>query len=50
MNRISVHALERDDVVGKNVYELMEKKIVPNSCSAKVLETKEPASIINNYY
>ena len=36
MNRISVHALERDDVVGKNVYELMEKKIVPNSCSAKV--------------
>ena len=47
---LKLSGLERDDVVGKNVYELMEKKIVPNSCSAKVLETKEPASIINNYY
>jgi len=47
---LKLSGLVREDVVGRNVYELMEKKIVPNSCSAKVLETKEPASIINNYY
>ena len=42
--------LKREDVIGKSVYYLMENDIVPNSCTALVLRTKEPASTINNYY
>jgi PAS domain S-box-containing protein len=47
---LELSGLKREDVVGKSVYELMEHKIVPNACSAKVLESGEPTSIINNYY
>lgn len=47
---LSLSGLKREDVIGKTVYYLMEHNIVPNSCSAHVLRTKEPATTINNYY
>ena len=47
---LSLSGLKREDVIDRSVYELVEKKIVPNACSAKVLQTKEPATTINNYY
>ncbi|MHC1760765.1 MAG: sigma 54-interacting transcriptional regulator [Negativicutes bacterium] len=47
---LQLSGLNREDVINKSVYELIEKKIVPNACSAKVLETRAPASTINNYY
>jgi len=40
---------QRQDIVGKSVYELMENGLVPNSCLSIVIRTKEPASTINNY-
>lgn len=47
---LSLSNLTREDIIGKTVYYLIENKIVPNSCCAKVLETGSPTSTINNYY
>lgn len=47
---LSLSGLKRCDIVGKTVYYLMSHKIVPNSCCAKVLETKSPSSTLNHYY
>lgn len=40
---------ERENIIGKSIYELMEEGLVPNSCLAVVIRTKEPASTINIY-
>ncbi len=47
---LSLANLKRSDILGKTVYYLMSHKIVPNSCCAKVLETKSPSSTLNHYY
>lgn len=47
---LNLSGLKREAVIGKSVFYLMENNIVPNSCSAIVLRTKEPAITINDYY
>lgn len=47
---LSLSNLKRSEVIGKTVYYLMSHKIVPNSCCAKVLETKSPCSTLNHYF
>ncbi len=47
---LALSGLNRDDLIGKSVYYLMEKNILPNSSSAMVLRTKAPTSTINNYF
>ena len=47
---VNLSGLERDDLIGQTVYELRDERILPNSCCAKVIETRGPVSTINNYY
>lgn len=47
---INLSGLMREQIIGKTVYELRNNNILPNSCCAKVIETKVPVSTINNYY
>lgn len=41
--------LTRDNIIGKTVYELRRANILPNSCCAKVIETRSKVFTINNY-
>jgi PAS domain S-box-containing protein len=47
---INLSGLTREQIIGKTVYELRHENILPESCCAKVIETKRPTSTINNYY
>lgn len=47
---VHLSGLDRDELIGRRVHELRDGGILPNSCCAKVIETKKPASTINNYY
>lgn len=47
---INLSGLTREQIIGKTVYDLRNFNILPNSCCAKVIETKGPVSTINNYY
>jgi len=47
---INLSGLTREQIIGKTVYDLRNYNILPNSCCAKVIETKAPVSTINNYY
>jgi PAS domain S-box-containing protein len=47
---LNLSGLDRDDLIGQTVYELRDERILPNSCCAKVIETRGPVSTINNYY
>jgi PAS domain S-box-containing protein len=47
---LSSSGLQREDVLNKSVYQLIDNGILPNSCAAIVIRTKKPASTINNYY
>ncbi len=47
---VNLSGLNRDLLIGKTVYNLRKDKILPNSCCAKVIETKNSVSTINNYY
>lgn len=47
---VNLSGLTREQIIGKTVYELRKFNILPNSCCAKVIETKGPISTINNYY
>ena len=47
---IKLSGVQREDLIGKSVYQQMEEGLLPNSCTAIVLKTKKPASTINNYY
>ncbi len=47
---INLSGLTRDQIIGKTVYDLRNQNILPNSCCAKVIETRGPVSTINNYY
>lgn len=46
----NLSGIEREQIIGKTVYELKNSDILPNSCCAKVIETNGPVSTINNYY
>jgi PAS domain S-box-containing protein len=47
---LNLSGLTRDALIGETVYELRYDGVLPNSCCAKVIETGEPVSTINNYY
>jgi len=47
---LEMAALKREEVIGKSVYQLMDDKIIPTSCAAKVIETQKPSSTILNYF
>lgn len=47
---LNLSGLTREQIIGKSVYDLRKYNILPNSCCAKVIETKSPVSTINNYY
>ncbi len=47
---INLSGLTREQIIDKTVYELKDHNILPNSCCAKVIETKGQVSTINNYY
>lgn len=47
---VNLSGLTREQVIDKTVYELRNLNILPNSCCAKVIETKGSVSTINNYY
>ena len=47
---LNLSGLSREQVIDKTVYELRQLNILPNSCCAKVIETRGYVSTINNYY
>lgn len=47
---LSMSGLTREEVLGKSVYGLMQDQLIPKSCTAKVIETGKPASMIINYF
>ena len=47
---INLSGLTRELIIDKTVYDLRNLNILPNSCCAKVIETKGPVSTINYYY
>lgn len=47
---LNLSGLTRDQIIGKTVYDLRKYDILPNSCCAKVIETRGPVSTINHYY
>jgi len=47
---IHLSGLERDGLIGRRVQDLRDGDILPNSCCARVIETGQPVSTINNYY
>lgn len=47
---LNLSGLTREQIIGKSVYDLRKHDVLPNSCCAKVIETKGPVSTINNYY
>nr|WP_312576598.1 sigma 54-interacting transcriptional regulator [Sedimentibacter sp.] len=47
---INLSGLNREQIIGKTVYDLINSDILPNSCCAKVIQTGGPVSTINNYY
>lgn len=47
---LDLSGLTREQIIGKSVYDLRKYNVLPNSCCAKVIETKGPVSTINNYY
>ncbi len=46
---LKMSGLTRKEVLGKSVYGLIQDKLIPKSCTAKVIETGKPASMIINY-
>ncbi len=52
VNSAFVHlsGLSREDLIGKRVNDMRDDGILPNSCCAKVIETRRPVMTINNYY
>jgi PAS domain S-box-containing protein len=47
---LNLSGLTREQIIGKSVYDLRKDNVLPNSCCAKVIETKGTVSTINNYY
>lgn len=47
---LNLSGLTREQIIGKSVYDLKKLNVLPNSCCAKVIETRGPVSTINNYY
>lgn len=47
---LNLSGLTREQIIGKSVYDLRKNNVLPNSCCAKVIETKGTVSTINNYY
>lgn len=47
---LNLSGLTREQIIGKSVYDLRKYNVLPNSCCAKVIETRGPVSTINNYY
>lgn len=46
---VKLSGLSRDVIIGKTVYNLKENSILPNSCCAKVIESRNTVFTINNY-
>ncbi len=46
---LELSGLAREKIIGKTVYELRDSRVLPNSCCAKVIETKKTVFTINNY-
>ncbi|MCG8477554.1 MAG: sigma 54-interacting transcriptional regulator [Spirochaetales bacterium] len=47
---VHLSGLDRDELIGRRVHDLRDEGVLPNSCCARVIETRKPASTINNYY
>jgi PAS domain S-box-containing protein len=47
---LNLSGLTREQIIGESVYDLRKNNVLPNSCCAKVIETKGTVSTINNYY
>ena len=47
---LNLSGISREDLIGETVYNLRDDQVLPNSCCAKVIETRGPVSTINNYY
>lgn len=47
---LNLSGLKREQIIGQSVYDLKKNNVLPNSCCAKVIETKGTVSTINNYY
>lgn len=46
---LKLSGLSRDNIIGKTVYNLKKNNILPNSCCAKVIESRNTVFTINNY-
>jgi PAS domain S-box-containing protein len=46
---LNLSGLQKEDIIGKSVYQQMDEGLLPNSCAAIVLRTKKPASTLNKY-
>lgn len=46
----SLSNLNKEDIIGESVFELIERGVVPTACCGRVVQTKQPMSLINNYY
>nr|HPK54674.1 PAS domain-containing protein [Smithellaceae bacterium] len=47
---LEMSGLTREEIVGKSVKDMLVNKMIPKSCTVKVLETGKPASMIIDYY
>lgn len=47
---LNLSGLTREQIIGKSVYDLRKRNVLPNSCCARVIEIMGPVSTINNYY
>jgi PAS domain S-box-containing protein len=46
---LKMSGLTREELLGKTVYAMLQDQQIPKSCTAKVIESGKPASMIINY-
>lgn len=47
---LEMSGLKRDQILNKPVQSMIDQKIIPKSCTSKVIETGKPTSMIIDYY
>lgn len=47
---LEMSGLKRDEILRKPVQSIVDQKIIPKSCTLKVIETGKPASMVIDYY
>lgn len=47
---LNMSGLTREEILGKSVYGMIKDKQIPKSCTARVIETGKPASMIIDYF